>query len=112
MLAIRKFVSFLVSVIIVALPVAALAAGPSVNKDRKALNGVRVVSPVNLAILIQDDLVSKVSNEMDITRDFIQSLPEGSQVMVGYIRSGSLQVRQPFTGDRGKAARSFNSSLE
>jgi hypothetical protein len=60
-----------------------------------------------MAILIQDDLVSHVSNELDITRDFIQSLPEGSEVMVGYIRSGSLQVRQPFTSDLGKAARSL-----
>jgi hypothetical protein len=71
------------------------------------LNGARVVAPVNLAILIQDDLVSHVSNELNITRDFIQSLPEGSQVMVGYIRSGSLQVRQPFTRDLGTAARSL-----
>jgi hypothetical protein len=86
---------------------AALAAGPSVKNDRRPLNGVRVVAPVNLAILIQDDLVSHVSNEMGITRDFIQSLPEGSEVMVGYMRSGSLQVRQPFTGDLGTAARSL-----
>jgi hypothetical protein len=107
MLTIRKFVSFFVSVIIVALPVAALAAGATVKNDRKSLNGARVVAPVNLAILIQDDLVSHVSNELDITRDFIGSLPEGSQVMVGYIRSGSLQVRQPFTRDLGTAARSL-----
>jgi len=107
MLAVQKFVSFLVSVIIVALPVAALAAGPLVKNDRSSLNGVRVVAPVNLAILIQDDLVSHVSNELDVTREFIRSLPEGSQVMVGYIRSGSLQVRQPFTSDLGTAARSL-----
>lgn len=107
MLTIRKFVSLLVSVIIVALPVASPAAGPLVDKDRKPLNGVRVVAPVNLAILIQDDLVSHVSNELRITRAFIQSLPEGSEVMVGYIRSGSLQVRQPFTSDLVKAARSL-----
>jgi len=107
MLTIRRFVSFLVSVIIFALPVTALAAGASVKNDRKSLNGARVVAPVNLAILIQDDLVSHVSNELDITRDFIQSLPAGSQVMVGYIRSGSLQVRQPFTRDLATAARSL-----
>lgn len=107
MIEVRKFISFLVSVIIVALPVAALAAGPSVNNDRKPFNGVRVVAPVNLAILIQDDLVSHVSNEVDITREFIQSLPEGSQVMVGYIRTGSLQVREPFTPDLEMAARSL-----
>lgn len=107
MFTIRKFVSFLVSIIIVTLPAAALAAAPLVNNDRKLLKGDRVVAPVNLAILIQDDLVSHVSNELNITRGFIQSLPEGSQVMVGYIRSGSLQVRQPFTSDLGTAARSL-----
>ena len=106
MLTARKFLSFLLSVIIVALPVA-IEAGTSVNNDRTPLNGVRVVAPVNLAILIQDDLVSHVSNELDITRDFIKSLPEGSEVMVGYIGSGSLQVRQPFTRDLGMASRSL-----
>lgn len=101
-----KFGSFLVSVIIIALPTT-LAAGPLVSNHQKSLNEARVVAPVNLAILIQDDLVSHVSNELDITREFIRSLPAGSQVMVGYIRSGSLQVRQKFTPDLGTAARSL-----
>jgi hypothetical protein len=107
MLNTRKSVSFLVSVIILALQVTALGAGPLVHRDQKRSKGVRVLAPVNLAILIQDDLVSHVSNELGITRDFIQSLPEGSEVMVGYIRTGTLQVRQPFTSDLGKAARSL-----
>jgi len=107
MLIIRKFVMFLVGVLVFSLPVAALAAEPLVSKANKPLNRARVVTPVKMAILIQDDLVSHVSNELAITREFIQSLPEGSEVMVGYIRSGSLQVRQPFTSDLGKAARSL-----
>lgn len=107
MLKARRFISFLVSVIIVGLPVAALAVGPSVSNERKLRNQDRIVEPLNLAVLIQDDLVSHVSNELALTREFIQSLPEGSEVMVGYIRSGSLQVRQPFTRDLGKAAGSL-----
>ena len=107
MSSIQKLVSVLVSVIIVALTVAPLAAGSSVKRDGKPLKGARVAEPVNLAILVQDDLVSHVSNELDITRDFIQSLPEGSRVMVAYISSGSLQVRQPFTPDLRKAAGSL-----
>lgn len=63
--------------------------------------------PLNIAILVQDDLISQVGNEMNLTRDFIRSLPPGSRVMVGYIRSGSLQVRQPFTTDLERAARSL-----
>jgi hypothetical protein len=62
---------------------------------------------LNLAVLIQDDLVSQVANEIGVTKDFIRSLPQGSQVMVGYITSGTLQVRQPFTTDLEKAARSL-----
>src|SRR5438045_9242701 len=54
-------------------------------------------APLNIAILIQDDLTSQVGNELGVTRDFIRSLPAGSSVMVGYITAGSLQVRQPFT---------------
>ena len=62
---------------------------------------------MNIAILIQDDLVSQVGNELGVTRDFIRSLPQGSRVMVGYITAGSLQVRQPFTTDLEKAAKSL-----
>ena len=64
----------------------------------------RVRQPVNLAVLIQDDLVSRVGNELRVTAEFIRGLPQGSTVMVGYIRSGSLQVRQPFTTDLAAAA--------
>lgn len=105
MLTSRKLVAFLVSAIIAALPAATFGAG-RVNKDRSPQE-VRVNAPVNLAILIQDDLVSHVGNELDRTREFIQTLPVGSEVMVGYIRAGSLQVRQPFTRDLAKAARSL-----
>jgi len=65
------------------------------------------IEPLNIAVLIQDDLISQVGNELGVTRDFIRSLPQGSRVMVGYITSGSLQVRQPFTTDLEKAAKSL-----
>lgn len=79
----------------------------SADKDSRNHRSVRVVRPLNLAILIQDDLTSQVSNELNATGDFIKSLPRGSQVMVAYITSGSLQVRQPFTSDLDQAARSL-----
>ena len=68
---------------------------------------LRVRTPLNIAILIQDDLVSSVGNELGVTRDFIRALPAGSRVLVGYITSGTLQVRQPFTTDMDRAARSL-----
>src|SRR5256714_83292 len=64
-------------------------------------------SPMTLAVLIQDDLVSSISNEIRGIADFIRKLPPGSRVMVGYLRSGSLQVRQKFTGDLDRAARAL-----
>jgi hypothetical protein len=99
MLNLRKFASFLAILVIANLvAMSGLAAG---RGDRKQ---ARVEIPLDLAILIQDDLVSHVGNELRIARDFIKALPEGSRVMVGYIRSGSLQVRQRFTSDLGQAA--------
>jgi hypothetical protein len=71
------------------------------EKDEKA---VAVTATLNLAILVQDDLVSRVGSELEVTREFIRSLPAGSRVMVGYVRSGSLELRQAFTEDLDKAA--------
>src|SRR5207249_4246347 len=68
---------------------------------------LRVRTPLSIAILIQDDLISSVGNELGVTRDFIRSLPAGSRVLVGYITAGSLQVRQPFTTDLNRAANSL-----
>ena len=72
--------------------------------DKKAHKSAQVITPINLAILIQDDLVSQVGNELGVTKEFIRSLPQGSKVMIGYITTGTLQVRQPFTTDLNKAA--------
>jgi len=77
------------------------------DKGKNIQKTVQVSEPLNLAILVQDDLISQVGNELGVTGDFIRSLPSGSRVMVGYITTGTLQVRQPFTSDLDKAARSL-----
>ena len=68
-------------------------------------------SPITLAVLIQDDLVSSANNEIKPVAEFIRHLPGGSRVMVGYIRTGSLEVRQKFTADLEKAARALRMPL-
>ena len=83
------------------------AASAKSSSDNDSQKRPQVMEPLNIAILIQDDLVSQVSNELGVTRDFIRSLPPGSRVMVGYITAGSLQVRQSFTTDLEQAARSL-----
>ncbi|HLM56520.1 MAG TPA: hypothetical protein VK422_10435 [Pyrinomonadaceae bacterium] len=64
-------------------------------------------SPMTLAVLVQDDLVPSFSNEIKGLANFVRRLPSGSRVMVAYLRSGSLQVRQKFTPDLERAARSL-----
>ena len=101
----RKVVSLLMALIVAISAVCVAFAQPrSDNDDQRR---PQVMEPVNIAVLIQDDLISQVANEIGETRNFIRSLPQGSRVMVGYVRSGSLQVRQPFTTDLEKAARSL-----
>jgi len=61
-------------------------------------------SPLTLALLIQEDLVPPVGNEIKPLAEFIRRLPRGSRVMIGYLRTGTLLVRQKFTTDLEKAA--------
>ena len=68
-------------------------------------------NPVTLAVLLQDDLVSSIASEARGVANFIRDLPAGSRVMVGYIRSGSLQVRRRFTTDLDRAAASVRPPL-
>ena len=63
-------------------------------------------SPMTLAILFQDDLVSSVSVETRNMANFIRNEPGGSRVMVAYIRQGSLEVRRKFTNELDRAAQS------
>jgi hypothetical protein len=84
---------------------AAAAPAEKAAKSERAVESVRL--PLDLAVLIQDDLVPRVGNELRVTSEFIRALPAGSRVMVGYIRAGSLQVRQPFTEDLAAAAESL-----
>ncbi len=98
----------LVLLVAVSLGVSAMSAAGAPDKGAEK---VRVEAPLNLAILVQDDLVSRVGSELDVTRDFIRSLPAGSRVMVAYVRVGSLQVRQVFTDDLEKAAKALRAPV-
>lgn len=68
-------------------------------------------SPMTLAILMQDDLVSSISIEGKTIANFIRNQPGGSRVMVGYIRQGTLEVRKKFTNELDKAAASVRPPL-
>jgi hypothetical protein len=72
-----------------------------------SIRGIGTNSPITLAVLIQEDLVPSVGTEIKALADFISGLPKGSRVMIGYLRTGSLQVKQKFTVDTEKAATSL-----
>ncbi|HKR02201.1 MAG TPA: hypothetical protein VJT09_16105 [Pyrinomonadaceae bacterium] len=100
MLGRKAFSIFAALVLFLAASVGAFAAGKGTESER-------VESPLNLAILVQDDLESRVGSEIKVTQEFIRSLPAGSRVMVAYLTTGSLQVRQQFTTDLERAAKAL-----
>src|SRR5215813_5134951 len=74
----RKYISICAVLIVFAfLETNSFGRQPLAANNPKCQEKERVAAPVNIAILIQDDLVSHVSNELNITREFIRSLPEG-----------------------------------
>jgi VWFA-related protein len=78
--------------------------------DPQTILSIRAIgtnSPLNLFVLIQDDVVSSIGLEMRPLGNFIRKLPRGSRVSVGYLRTGTLQVRQKFTLDLDRAAKSL-----
>lgn len=72
-----------------------------------SIRAIGTDSPITFAVLIQDDLVPSVSHEIGPLAEFIRRLPRGSRVLVGYLRSGSLQVRQKFTTDLEKTSKAL-----
>ena len=85
--------------------------GQAQMDGRKGGAKTRVRTPINLAVLVQDDLVARVGSELEVTREFVRALPAGSRVMVGYVTTGTLQVRQKFTEDLDAAARSLRTPV-
>ena len=72
-----------------------------------SIRGYLPSTPITLALLIQEDLVPSVGTEVKALAEFVRALPKGSRVMVGYLRTGSLQVKQKFTTDLEKAAKAL-----
>ena len=106
----RKVLAWAIAFLIALSSLGVASAKASVSKENEQVS-LQGIEPLNLAVLIQDDLIPQVGNELGVTKDFIRSLPQGSRVMVGYITTGTLQVRQPFTTDLESAAKSLRIPL-
>lgn len=107
----RKIYSAFAALVLIAAGVLVAPAYAEGGANQKARGARRVSTPLNLAILVQDDLESRVGNEIETTRAFLRQLPQGSRVMVGYLTSGSLQVRQEFTEDLERAGRALRAPV-
>ena len=82
--------------------------------DSQTILSIRAMgtsSPINLMVLIQDDVVASIGLETKSLAEFIRRLPRGSRVSLGYLRTGSLQVRQKFTSDLERAAKSLRGPM-
>lgn len=76
------------------------------DKEDQTILSVRSVSnsPLSLAILIQEDLTQEFNLQLRDLATFINRLPRGTRVMVGYIHGGTLRVKQRFTDNLERAA--------
>lgn len=79
------------------------------DNDEQTILSIRSIenAPLELAILIQDDLTSDFNLQLKDLADYIRRLPENSRVSIIYLRAGSVQVRQKFTTELEKAAQSL-----
>jgi len=76
------------------------------DKDEQTILSIRNVmnTPISLAVILQQDLAQDINLQLKDLRQFIQSLPKGSRVMVGYIHGGTYQTRQRFTDNLERAS--------
>lgn len=79
------------------------------NKRSQPIISVKKANqiPLNLAVVIQDNLDWQVSGEIKGLKEFIRNLPEGSRVMTAYLTLGGAIVTQELITDRQQAANSL-----
>jgi hypothetical protein len=80
-----------------------------VNGHQEALTGWSPVAAngVQIAILIDDGLRESVGRELNSLKAFVNNLPEGTQIFIGYMRNGEVFSAQPFTTDHAAAGARF-----
>jgi hypothetical protein len=91
-------------------PASASVLTVSVNDHKEPLSSFTPVRPGNaqVALLIDDGLRESVGREIDNLRHFVTTLPPGVEILIGYMRYGSVVAEQPFTTDHAGAASSIH----
>jgi hypothetical protein len=77
-----------------------------VNGHQTPLTGLSPIAPstAQIAILIDDGLRSSFGNQLDDVKKFVTTLPEGTQVLVGYMRFGKVDSKGGFSTDHAAVA--------
>jgi hypothetical protein len=77
-----------------------------VNGRETPLTGLSPISPstAQIAILIDDGLRSSFGSQLEDLKKFVTALPEGTQVLVGYMRFGKVDFRGGFSADHAAVA--------
>ena len=77
-----------------------------VDKDFVPITSVRAVPPpaAQIAILIDDGLRFTFSNQLNDFADFINALPPGTKVLVGYMRNGIVDGMRTFSANHQAVA--------
>jgi hypothetical protein len=84
------------------------------NQRRQVLDWVPLrgdQAALQLYILIDDALPAALSDQFGDLRQFIASQPATTEIGVGYLRYGSVQITQAPTADHGRAASAFRIPL-
>jgi hypothetical protein len=66
---------------------------------------------LQLLILIDDSARSSFGSEIPTLKQFVTSLPAGSEVGIGYMRNGMTQMVSNFTADHAAAAKTIRLAL-
>lgn len=92
-----------------AAPANASALTVSVNDRKEPLTAWAPVLPANAQIvfLIDDGLHESLQKELDSLRNFLRTMPPGTEVMVGFMQSGHVEIDQDFTRDHATEASKF-----
>jgi len=84
-----------------------------VNRRETPVAGVLPLAPngTQVALLIDDGLRTSIGRQLPDIKKFIQSLPAGVEIFVGYMQNGRVVSSQPFTTDHDAAANNLRLPL-
>jgi hypothetical protein len=92
-------------------PVAPTPSNVMIKVDNRStpLISINRVPPAGaeIALLIDDGLRTSVGRELGSLRSFVQSLPAGTAIFIGYMQNGRVVAAQNFTNDLAAAAQSL-----